>query len=131
MYAHPLQRTFPRPADEADLLSKTSRSAEEALKGIDLNQNIEALIENPLIHVTPEQLKRDVRAFVRSTGLEEHLELFRKGAQIAKDPRIFEAIPGVTDVEKKALREEKSRRFRQPPALYLTIIICSIGAAVQ
>ncbi|KAL8704121.1 MAG: hypothetical protein Q9201_002705 [Fulgogasparrea decipioides] len=108
-----------------------SRSAEEALKGIDLNQNIEALIENPLIHVTPEQLKRDVRAFVRSTGLEEHLELFRKGAQIAKDSRIFEAIPDVTDVEKKALREEKTRRFRQPPALYLTIIICSIGAAVQ
>ncbi|CAF9916300.1 MAG: hypothetical protein HETSPECPRED_002817 [Heterodermia speciosa] len=109
----------------------TSRSAEDALKGVDLNRNIEALIENPLAHLTPEQLQRDVRAFARSKGLEDHLDLLKKGAQIAKDPRYFETIPGVTDEEKQALRDEKSHRFRQPFALYLTIIVCSIGAAVQ
>ncbi|KAL8688858.1 MAG: hypothetical protein Q9218_005336, partial [Villophora microphyllina] len=108
-----------------------SRSAEDALKGIDLNRNIEALIENPLSHLTPEQLQHDVRSFARTTGLEQHQDLLDKGARIAKDPRYFEAIAGVTEDEKQALRDERTRRFRQPPALYLTIIICSVGAAVQ
>lgn len=89
------------------------------------------MIENPLSHLTPEQLQHDVRAFARKTGLEEYQELLEKGARIAKDPMHFVGIPGVTEEEKQALRDEKSRRFRQPPALYLTIIICSIGAAVQ
>ncbi|KAL8678380.1 MAG: hypothetical protein Q9186_005274 [Xanthomendoza sp. 1 TL-2023] len=110
---------------------RTSRSAEEALKGVDLNQNIEALIENPLSHLTPEQLQRDVHTFARSKELEEHSQLLQKGAQIAKDPQFFETIPGVTEVEKQALRDEKYHRFNQPRALYLTIIVCSIGAAVQ
>ncbi|KAL8831804.1 MAG: hypothetical protein Q9191_000659 [Dirinaria sp. TL-2023a] len=108
-----------------------SRSAEDALKGVDLNRNIEALIENPLVHLTPEQLQRDVRHFARTSRLEDHLELLMKGALIAKDPQYFDAIPGVTDYEKEALRDDRVRRFRQPLALYLTIIICSIGAAVH
>ena len=88
-------------------------------------------IENPLANLTPEQLQRDVRTFARSKGLEDHLELFKRGAQIAKDPRYFEAVPGVTEIEKQALRNERKHPFRQPFALYLTIIVCSIGAAVQ
>ncbi|KAI4100081.1 MAG: hypothetical protein L6R37_005679 [Teloschistes peruensis] len=108
-----------------------SRSAEEALKGVDLNHNFEALVENPLAHLTPEQLQHDVRSFARTTGLEEYQALLEKGAWIAKDPRHWDAIPGVTDAEKQSLRDERSRRFRQPLALYLTIIICSVGAAVQ
>ncbi|KAL8727745.1 MAG: hypothetical protein Q9166_005858 [cf. Caloplaca sp. 2 TL-2023] len=109
----------------------TSPSTEQALKGVDLNRNIEALIENPLSHLTPEQLQRDVRDFARSKGLNEHLGLLERGSKIAKDPRFFESIPGVTEHEKQALRDEKTRRFRQPRALYLTVVICSVGAAVQ
>lgn len=88
-------------------------------------------IENPLAHLTPEQLLRDVRDFARSTNLEEHLEILKKGAQVAKDPRFFEAIRGITEVEKEALRDEEQHRFRQPIGLYITIITCSVGAAVQ
>ncbi|KAL9612936.1 MAG: hypothetical protein Q9204_008929, partial [Flavoplaca sp. TL-2023a] len=88
-------------------------------------------IENPLSHLTPEQLQRDVRDFARLKGLHEHLELLERAAQIAKDPHFFDSIPGVTDREKEALRDERHRSFRQPRALYLTIVICSIGAAVQ
>ncbi|KAL8776882.1 MAG: hypothetical protein Q9194_002886 [Teloschistes cf. exilis] len=86
-----------------------SRSAEEALKGVDLNHNFEALVENPLAHLTPEQLQHDVRSFARTTGLEEYQELLEKGARIAKDPRYWGAIPGVTDAEKRALGDEKNR----------------------
>ncbi|KAL8896399.1 MAG: hypothetical protein Q9207_007725, partial [Kuettlingeria erythrocarpa] len=108
-----------------------SRSAESALRqGVNLNQNIKALIENPLSHLTPDQLERDARNFARLAGLEEHLALIGKGARIAQDPQYYETIPGVTEEEKEALRDERFRRFRQPSALYLTIIVCSIGAAV-
>ncbi|KAL8773575.1 MAG: hypothetical protein Q9209_001680 [Squamulea sp. 1 TL-2023] len=115
----------------ADGLHQSGRSVEEAITGVDLNRNIEALIENPLSHLTPQQLEKDVRAFARLKGLDENLELLQRGAQIAKDPQFYESIPGVTGTEIKALRDERYRRFRQPRALYLTIVICSIGAAVQ
>jgi hypothetical protein len=72
-----------------------------------------------------------VRDFARSKNLESHLDLLKKGAQIAKDPRFYEAVPGITEDEKKALRDEDYHRFRQPMALYITIITCSVGAAVQ
>ena len=88
-------------------------------------------IENPLAHLKPEQLLRDVRDFARANNLEEHVELLKKGAQVAKDPRFFEAIRGITEIEKQALRDEENRRFRQPIALYITIVTCSVGAAVQ
>ncbi len=55
----------------------------------------------------------------------------KKGAQVAKDPRFFEAIRGITEVEKQALQDEGNRRFKQPIALYITIITCCVGAAVQ
>ncbi|KAF6226064.1 hypothetical protein HO133_008928 [Letharia lupina] len=108
-----------------------TRSAEDGLAHVDLNRNVEALIENPLAHLTPEQLLRDVRDFARANHLEEHVELLKKGAQVAKDPRFYEAIRGITETEKQALRDEEYRRFKQPIALYLTIITCSVGAAVQ
>ncbi|KAL9010500.1 MAG: hypothetical protein Q9173_004572 [Seirophora scorigena] len=116
-----------------------SGSAEDALRrGVNLNRNIEALyasnpslsrIENPLSHLTPDQLERDARAFARHEGLDA--DLIIKGARIAKDPQYFATIPGVTEEEKLALQDEKRHRFRQPSALYLTIVVCSIGAAVQ
>lgn len=108
-----------------------TRSAEDGLARVDLNRNVEALIENPLAHLTPEQLLRDVRDFARANHLEEHVELLKKGAQVAKDPRFFEAIRGITEEEKQALRDEETHRFKQPIALYITIITCSVGAAVQ
>lgn len=88
-------------------------------------------IENPLGHLTPEQLLRDVREFARSKGLDEYLSLLKKGAQIAKDPRCYEVVRGITDSEKEALYNEENHRFRQPFALYATIAVCSVGAAVQ
>lgn len=131
---------------------QATRSAEDGLARVDLNRNVEALydqlttqsmhyiadlgvndgrIENPLAHLTPEQLLRDVRDFAHANHLEEHVELLKKGAQVAKDPRVFEAIPGITETEKQALRDEEDHRFKQPIALYITIITCSVGAAVQ
>ncbi|KAL8749952.1 MAG: hypothetical protein Q9184_006606, partial [Pyrenodesmia sp. 2 TL-2023] len=106
-------------------------SAEDVAKCAVFLASDDAAIENPLSHLTPDQLERDARSFARFAGLEDHQALIGRGAQIAKDPQYYTTIPGVTDEEKEALRDEKHHRFRQPRALYLTIIVCSIGAAVH
>lgn len=62
----------------------------------------------------------------------EHLSpQLKKGALVAKDPVAFESVPGITEAECTALSDEVLHKWRQPRALYFTIILCSIGAAVQ
>lgn len=81
-----------------------------------------------------DQLMRDVEAFVQEKGLQEHVEIFRKGALVAQSPADFEDIDGaeaLDQAEKDALRNEILHKWRLPWRLYLTIITCSIGAAVQ
>ena len=55
----------------------------------------------------------------------------RKGALVAKDPTNYEKVDGLDEEEKSILFEEIHHKWKQPTALYVTIITCSIGAAVQ
>lgn len=57
--------------------------------------------------------------------------LMRKGALVAQDPPAFESIEELDDVERNALRNEVLHKWRQPKSLYFTVILCSVGAAVQ
>lgn len=57
--------------------------------------------------------------------------LLLKGAFVAKDPPAFESVEGLTEDEKTAIRNEVLHKWRQPKALFFTIILCSVGAAVQ
>ena len=57
--------------------------------------------------------------------------LLKKGALVAQDPPAFESIAELDEVERDALRNEVLHKWRQPGALYFTVILCSIGAAVQ
>lgn len=62
------------------------------------------------------------------------LPLLRKGALVAQDPANYEDIDGaekLDELEVEALRNEVLHKWKQPLALYVTIITCSIGAAVQ
>ncbi|KAI2643729.1 sugar transporter-domain-containing protein [Xylaria nigripes] len=77
---------------------------------------------------------RDVEAFVQEKGLQEHVATFRKGALVAQNPQDFDEITGaeaLNETEKKVLQDEILYKWRLPWRLYLTIITCSIGAAVQ
>lgn len=57
--------------------------------------------------------------------------LLQKGALVAQDPPAFEQVAELDEVERDALRNEVLHKWRQPRALYFTVILCSIGAAVQ
>ena len=69
--------------------------------------------------------------FAAEYGLTDMAPLLQKGALIARDPANFETVEGLTDYEVQAIRNEVLHKWRQPVALYFTIILCSIGAAVQ
>lgn len=61
-------------------------------------------------------------------------DIVRKGALVAQDPTGYEDIVGdeaLTDEEIEALRNEVLHKWRITKVLLLTIITCSIGAAVQ
>jgi len=73
----------------------------------------------------------DVELFANENNLSDIRELLVKGALVAKDPPAFESVPGITEIEADAIRNEVLHKWRQPTALYFTIILCSIGAAVQ
>lgn len=61
----------------------------------------------------------------------DQIPLLQRGALVAQDPTSFEQISELEEHEREALRNEVLHKWRQPFALYFTVILCSIGAAVQ
>ncbi|KAI0145122.1 hypothetical protein GGR57DRAFT_494767 [Xylariaceae sp. FL1272] len=101
---------------------------------VNLNANKEGKIQNPLKGISREQLMRDVVAFCQEKGLDEHVLVMKKGALVAQNPHAFDEIDGeeaLTEEEKHALTHEALHKWSLPWRLYLTIVVCSIGAAVQ
>ena len=76
-------------------------------------------------------LFHNVEEFVRDSNLSVDVELFKRGALVAQNPPAFEQIPELEEAERDALRNEVLHKWRQPRSLYFTVILCSIGAAVQ
>lgn len=76
-------------------------------------------------------LMADVESFAENKGLQSELGLLKKGALVARDPNNFENMDILTQEEKDALRFEVDHKWKHPWSLYFTIIVCSIGAAVQ
>lgn len=58
-------------------------------------------------------------------------DLLKRGALVAQDPANFDTVEGLHDDEREALRNEVLHKWRQPRAMYITVILCSVGAAVQ
>jgi hypothetical protein len=63
--------------------------------------------------------------------MQSEIELLKKGALVAQDPGNYENMTELDEIEKEALRTEVTKKWTHPWKLYMTVIICSIGAAVQ
>ena len=75
-----------------------------------------------------------VDQFCREKDLSDYRNIIRKGALVAQDPTGYEDIVGgeaLTEPEIEALRDEVLHKWRMPKVLFLTVCVCSIGAAVQ
>ena len=88
-------------------------------------------IQNPLAGIPRATLLRNVEDFARDANMLDDIPLLQKGALVAQDPPAFESIDELDEIERDALRNEVLHKWRQPVALYFTVILCSIGAAVQ
>ncbi|KAF9476306.1 hypothetical protein BDN70DRAFT_952114 [Pholiota conissans] len=88
-------------------------------------------IQNPLAGIPRDMLLKRVDSFTREKNLEDKTELFRKAALLAQNPADFENIPELTEEDKYHIRRETTHRWSQSRDLYMTVIICSIAAAVQ
>ena len=71
-----------------------------------------------------------MEAFAQRTGLTAETELLKKGALVAQNPTAYETMDLAED-EKEALRIEVTKKWAHPLKLYMTVAVCSIGAAVQ
>lgn len=115
-------------------LSAESADRSKARSSINFNSNTEAKIKNPLVGIPRRTLLNDVDDFCRIKSLEDYRSIIRKGALVAQDPSGYEDITGseaLSPQEVEALRNEVLHKWRIPWTLYLTVVTCSIGAAVQ
>lgn len=81
--------------------------------------------------LTKTQVLRNVEEFAEEYNVTNILPELKKGALVARDPAEFETVADLTELELTALRDEVAHKWRQPRSLYFTIVLCSIGAAVQ
>ena len=77
-------------------------------------------IKNPLLGIPKHELMADVDRFAQQHDLMEQLPLLRKGALVAQNPADFENIAELDDPDRQCLREEVTRRWKHPRALYAT-----------
>ncbi|KAL5528513.1 hypothetical protein ACEPAF_7649 [Sanghuangporus sanghuang] len=117
--------------DVKGVVEEYASSEEGKDKVPNLNANVSARIKNPLLGIPEEQLMADVEQFAREKDMEDILPLLKHGAIAAQNPLDFETQKGLTGEERDVLRYEITHKWKQPRSLYFTIILCSIGAAVQ
>lgn len=98
---------------------------------VNLNNNASAKIQNPLAGLSPAELNLQVEEFAKEKQLDDILPLLKKGASLAQNPKQYGDMAGLYDEEHKALNDEVQHRWRQPRRLYFTVVLCSVGAAVQ
>jgi Sugar (and other) transporter len=87
-------------------------------------------VSNPLADIPQDVLFADVEAFCEESGMADVTPLMKKGALVAQNPANYENI-GLEEDEKETLRIEVTRKWKHPMKLYITVVVCSIGAAVQ
>ncbi|KAK8025783.1 hypothetical protein PG990_003606 [Apiospora arundinis] len=130
----PAPASSPSAPPNYDAGGQTEKGRRGSVAVADINKNINAKISNPLAGIPRSELLANVTKLAEEQGLTEHLHVLRQGALVAQDPQNFEAIEGeyaLDEAQKNALHMEILHKWRVPKLLYLTIITCSIGAAVQ
>lgn len=88
-------------------------------------------ITNPLADIPKDLLMKDVEEFATEHSLTDIIPDLKKGALVAQNPANFDSLEELTREDKDALRYEVLHKWSHPIQLYVTVIVCSVGAAVQ
>ncbi|KAM6537960.1 hypothetical protein FALCPG4_003855 [Fusarium falciforme] len=125
---------FQEYGDNSHRNSSSNGTHEEKMTTGERRVSTAALLRNPLVGLSRDQVLADVDAFVEEKGLQEHRDDFRKGALVAQvnnQAGAFEQIDILTEEEKGVLRKEETHRWHQPFALYFLCTLCAGSAIVQ
>ncbi|KZZ96259.1 General substrate transporter [Ascosphaera apis ARSEF 7405] len=90
-----------------------------------------AKFQNPLSGLSQEELFADVDKFCRDNELAEYIDVFRRGALVAQNPKTAHELEELTNEDKESLQHEIDHKWSHPWALYNLVIMCSVAAAVQ
>lgn len=93
--------------------------------------NTRRRIRNPLLGIPKHQLLQNVETFAATHGLSDILPVLTKGALVAQSPHHADKIVELDDADRAVLSEEVTHRWKHPKALYFTIVLNSIAAAIQ
>ncbi|KAI4170707.1 MAG: hypothetical protein LQ343_004806 [Gyalolechia ehrenbergii] len=133
-------------ADEKPSVSQTHKSSDEYDKGgysgltgtelgrqesVNVDRNVTARIQKPLAGIRRITLLQNVEESPNEVGQTNHIALIQKGVLVAQKPPALEQHEELDELERDALRNEVLHKWRQPWSLYFTVMLCSIGAAVQ
>jgi hypothetical protein len=88
-------------------------------------------IKNHLEGLSHDELMANVESYASEHDLTDILPLLKKGALAGQKPAEAGSIPELDEQDRHVLREEITRRWHHPWALYYTIILNSIAAAIQ
>ena len=90
-----------------------------------------AVFENPLEGIPREQLMLDVEQFCQEHGLNDHVEVMKKGALVSQRPYAIQEMDELTPDEKEVLAREHTHKWDNPWQLYWLVSMASLAAAVQ
>ncbi|KAJ0165784.1 putative metabolite transport protein YwtG [Colletotrichum tanaceti] len=127
---HPADKTLHQnntPGVEIDVSHKEHPNHSK----LDDSHHTTGRLGNPLKDIPRDRLKAEASLFAVSLGWPSDIGLFQKAALVAQSPTAFEDIPELTEDDRSVLRNEVEHCWRHPFALYLTIAMNSISAAVQ
>lgn len=133
-------RTSSSPSSSLNESNKKTKNhavhSEIELEGYDkniqaINDNKNAEIRNPLAGIAKDDLFHQVESFAEQKDLGDIVDDLKKGALVAQNPKGFEEIEEINEEERESLRFEQNHRWNQPAQLWITIVLCSIGACVQ
>ncbi|KAK4560641.1 hypothetical protein LTR86_005219 [Recurvomyces mirabilis] len=94
--------------------------------------NDQGLVDNPLLHLRPDQLDVLIKQFLAQHDLKMHQDVFMKAGKALRDPEAWSSVPGLTSIERHTLQHETATGFwQQPKQLQVTIITLCVAAVVQ
>ncbi|THX81268.1 hypothetical protein D6D05_04235 [Aureobasidium pullulans] len=86
---------------------------------------------NPLSGLSATELRDQTNSFCETYGFQDKVNTFHKAALVAQRPDAFDSIEDLIKDDKHWLRREITNRWHLPWAMYMCIVIVSIGSAVQ
>ncbi|KAK0457525.1 uncharacterized protein EV420DRAFT_1621066 [Desarmillaria tabescens] len=112
-------------------MSDPEKGSQDRNERINLVNNVNARIQNPLHGIPQDKLLAQVEEFTKEKEFDEYTETFKKGALLAQRPGELETLPLLDEADREAIRRERTHKWSQPKDLCITIIICSLAAVVQ